>query len=380
MNNAIGKIVSQCLNNPMIQHYFMKKRDMSFDEKEMQESNFARMIGYCILFRESDGIEEYMSLSDEKQQVEFLKSRIADKLNIPHYEIDSRIEEIIGYAFEHFVKNGYVFHAGNSKAVERNMKYGLSAFESTDEEKRELMHIASIYLKYGNDNPLGWGTRDIKNGKNGWFYDDTPHNMLYYANSPEWFGHFCGEDISYAFGVVSEEARHGYSNRDYDACLLAITALIEKNNMSDEDRKEIIDFFNKCWERYGNTEPYLVFVPISSLEDSDLFDRMKECYFPSLFGQKTYLHADSIFNDIIDGGCPWMNNDVCCDKNVNPEVLSCVCLSPILPRFKVNDESRQREITIQECIAKLHDLDMDLLLKAHEFLSQFPSKSDQRSL
>ena len=40
MNNDIGKIVSECLNNPLIQHYFMKKRKMTYDEKEMQEVNY----------------------------------------------------------------------------------------------------------------------------------------------------------------------------------------------------------------------------------------------------------------------------------------------------------------------------------------------------
>ena len=125
MNIYIGKIISECLNNALIQHYFMKKREMTYDEKELQEKNFSRMIGYCVLFKESEGIEEYMHLTDEKQQIQFLKLRIADKIGIPHHEIDSKIEAIISYAFENFVRNGYVFHAGNSKEIENNMKYGL---------------------------------------------------------------------------------------------------------------------------------------------------------------------------------------------------------------------------------------------------------------
>ena len=50
--------------------------------------------------------------------------------------------------------------------IENNMKYGLGFSQSSQENKMELMHIASIYNKYGNDKPLGWGTLDIKNGKN----------------------------------------------------------------------------------------------------------------------------------------------------------------------------------------------------------------------
>ena len=235
----IGAIVSQCINNPLIQQYFIKKKEMTYDEKELQKENFSRMIGYCVLFKELDGIEYYMSLTDKKLQIQFLKVRIADKIGIPHNEIDSRIEEIISYAFENFVRNGYVFHAGNSKAIEENMKNGLSVSQTSQEDLVELMRIASIYSKYGSDNPFGWGTLDIKNGRNGWFYDNNPQNMLYYADSPEWFGQFCGGNHCYAWGLVPEEDRHGYANRDYDACFLAITKLIEKHNMAEEDRKAI---------------------------------------------------------------------------------------------------------------------------------------------
>ena len=65
------------------------------------------------------------------------------------------------------------------------MKYGLIVSNPSTNMKAELMHIASIYSKYGNDNPLGWGILDIKNRRNGWFYDGTPQYMLYYADSPE---------------------------------------------------------------------------------------------------------------------------------------------------------------------------------------------------
>ena len=360
MDNDIGEVISQCLNNPLINYRFMKKKVMTYDEKELQEKNFSRMIGYCILFKETEGIEEYMNLTDEEQQIQFLKLRIADKMGIAHNEIDSRREDIISYAFDNFIQKGYVFHAGNSKAIEDNMKHGLYVLQSLPEEKMEMMHIASIYSKYGNDKPFGWGTIDGENNRNGWFYDSTPKTMLYYANSPEWFGQFCGNNHCYAWGFVPEESRHGYENRDYDTCLLTITKLIEKNNMDESDRNEIIDFFNKCWNKYGNTEPYLALVPITSL------DSIKEM-------KGYYLEADWIFDDILKGGCSCMGHNVCCDKAVSPEDLSCVDLSPILPKFKVNEALKQREMTIQDCMKKLNDLDMEFLLKVQEILNQFSS-------
>lgn len=60
-----------------------------------------------------------MEITDEKQQIQFLKLKIADKMGISHNEINSRLEDIIKFAFENFIKNGYVFHAGNSRSIEK---------------------------------------------------------------------------------------------------------------------------------------------------------------------------------------------------------------------------------------------------------------------
>lgn len=350
---------------------------MTYDEKVLQKKDFSRMVGYCVLFKESEGIEEYMTLDDEEHQIQFLKFKIADKIGFSHNVVESKIEDIINYAFENFIRNGYVFHAGNSKTIENSMKYGLGFSQSSLEHQMEILHIASIYRKYGNDNPLGWKPRDIKNGRNGWFYDSDPYNMLYYADSPEWFNQFCGGNHCYAWGLVSEENRHGYANRDYDACLLTIMKLIEKNDMNENDRKEILEFFNKCWNEFGNTEPYLIFVPISSLEGNDSINTMKSCYFPSL---SEYTEENSIFYDIIKGGSVFMGSNICCNKAINPEVLSYVNLLPILPRFKVSEFSKQREMAIQDCIKKLNNLDMEFVLKAQKMLNSFPSKSNRKSL
>ena len=142
MKVDIGSLVSECLNNNLIQHYYMKKKNMSYKEEDTQSANFSRMLGYVILFKETDGIEEYMAISDKDEQVEFLKRRVASKLNIPQSETEARKEELISYVFKHFVEEGYVFHAGTSRSIENNMTYGLKGNVSSLEEKQELLYIA----------------------------------------------------------------------------------------------------------------------------------------------------------------------------------------------------------------------------------------------
>lgn len=230
------------------------------------------------------------------------------------------------------------------------------------------MKIASIYKKYGTDNPLGWGTIDIKNGNSGWFYDGSPENVTYYADSPEWFNQFCGEQGAY-IGLVSEEKRHGYRNRDYNTALESITALIDKNKMTEEDRNEIIEFFNKCWHKYGNTKPGLILVSYYEVLSNEEVEKDRK-KFELIYGDKRGF--DYLFEDIIS--CHVTGNNRCCKKNILPENLSVVDLSGILPKYIIQRNS-EKEITLAECIKKLKGFNLEDLKKAQEFLRTLEDKT-----
>lgn len=189
---SIGEVITECINNPVVQYICSKQKNMTYTQKDKKEKEFSRALGFCILFKSTEDIEQYMMISEKDEQIKFLKRKIAEVLGFSEDEIESRKEEIIQYAFENFKANGYVFHGANSASIEKKMAYGLDGSGSSAEHKKQLLHIASIYRKYGNDNPLGWGTLDIQYQNNGWFYDGHPKNITYYADSPEWFNQFCG--------------------------------------------------------------------------------------------------------------------------------------------------------------------------------------------
>lgn len=52
--------------------------------------------------------------------------------------------------------------------------------------------------------------------------------------------------------------------------------------------------------------------------------------------------GNEIFEDIIHGGSYILSEDVCCDKYISPDNLSCADLSNVLPRYKLNECSRHR--------------------------------------
>ena len=95
--------------------------------------------------------------------------------------------------------------------------------------------------------------------------------------------------------------------------------------MSKEDAKSIVKFSNKCWNKYKDTVPCLMFIPVSEVGIND--DVKIEQYLSD-------EGMNLLFEDIILGKVDYGKN-YCCKKSISPDRLSYVELTPILPRFKV---------------------------------------------
>ena len=76
--NDIGKIIQECLNKPLIKEMCIidseKREHVEFARKEID--NLSRVIGYCILFKSSEGIEDYMQIKDKIKQNKFLLIKV----------------------------------------------------------------------------------------------------------------------------------------------------------------------------------------------------------------------------------------------------------------------------------------------------------------
>ena len=343
-SNNIGKIINDGLKNPVVKRICMHPEKYSNDEVKKKQLEFSRFIGYCILFKSNEDVEKYMLIDNKKEQIIFLKKKIAKKIGIKEEDINIRNEEIIKFVFENFKKNGYVFHAANSVSIRRKMINGLVDNDVDIEQQRELLDIEAIYRKYNPDSqysPIGHGAEDIKSDKVGWFFDGLPIHSTGYANSPQWFSYLCGKSYVY-FSNITEDNRNGYASRDYKKSLNAISWLIKNGNMNLKDKKILLDFFNKCWNQYKDATPCLMFIPVEEVgvNDEIKIDR--------------YLCKDGInelFEDVIMGRVNPIKN-CCCKKKILPEKLSFVDLSSILPRkiSKINNIEEKSIIRKQENI------------------------------
>lgn len=157
----IGSIMSEIFSNSYVKSLCMLKPNLTYFERDVIEKNFSRAVGYGILFKSSDGVEQYMALKKQEEQVEYLKRKIAKILGISEQSISKNEQAIREYIIKNFKENGYVFHAGNSYTIQKELKNGLNGQGTTDEYKDELTEIDGIFTKYSKYRPFGWGILDI---------------------------------------------------------------------------------------------------------------------------------------------------------------------------------------------------------------------------
>lgn len=338
-SQEIAKIIDDGIKKNEIRKILMQPGNLPYSKVKKLQEEFCRFIGFCILFRSTKNIEKYMLLKDKKEQMDYIKSEIINRLGILPSEVEERKEEIREYALNNFKRYGFVFHAGNSKSINKKMKFGLNGNNNNEEHQKELLEIEKIYRKYDPDNlysPLGFASADIKKKKNGWFFDGWPLNATGYANSPQWFSYFCGKSYIY-FDDIPEEKRNGYANRDFETSLEAVAYLIKSRKMSREDGKEILKFFYKFWNEYKDTTPCLMFVPVREVGLNT--EKELEKYL-------TEQGMNLLFEDIVQGKVNSLNNH-CCKKNITPDKLAYVDLTPILPK-KIVNVNKNNKVVVED--------------------------------
>ena len=77
--NEIGKMLEETLSIDEIKSKCMIDYDEPYNERDKKSLCLAQILNYCILFRNNDGIVEYINTENKK---DFLIKKIAFILNI----------------------------------------------------------------------------------------------------------------------------------------------------------------------------------------------------------------------------------------------------------------------------------------------------------
>lgn len=316
--NEFGKLVEETLNIDEIRKNCKIDYNASFDENHNREVILAQVINYCLLFKSNDGIE-YINSNNKK---EFIIKKIASILNIKEENIQANIGDIEEYAYLNFYINGYIFHSTNSLYGNELIANGFTKKEDS-EEKEDINNIYKLLSKYNKENPFQFVINDFNHEYTGIFCDSDPLLITNYCNGPEWFRLFCGEASVY-HQLVDHHKEKGFSTKNYDDALECVSALINYYNLPNNEKQEVLNFFNKYWNKFKDTKPMVILIPTSKI-----FDQMTM--------QKAMLNFiynnshDYIF-DVISTGKSLLYNNFCVRSSINKNDLNYFSLEQIVMR------------------------------------------------
>lgn len=192
---------------------------------------------------------------EEEVFVTLIKSKISQILIKENKEVND--ENIKQYISSKFGNKKLIFHAFNSSKFESIKKYGLTTNISTvNQEKDDIAKIEQIVKKYTSPDTRSLFGFYRDNSKDKIYYSLDPSISYLYANrSPEWFADFVGDSYFY-----STEKHGTFFEKNYYLAKDNIIWFANKYNFSDEDKKEVLDFFEKYWNIYGKAKPMLAII------------------------------------------------------------------------------------------------------------------------
>ena len=175
--------------------------------------------------------------------------------------------------YQNIISKNYAFHAFNSTALESIKEHGINPnFYLT--KQQDIDEISNIFKKYNLNNPFFMQSKNCI-GKVS--YSSGPNVSYGYGiDSPEWFVNFCNKNY-HNLGY------NPYTRREYDVALDSIKKTI--TDFDENDKKTVINFFNKNWNIYGTKEniPVLAICPLENDEDYNYeynnFKKNPEFYF-----------------------------------------------------------------------------------------------------
>lgn len=332
--NEIGKVIEETLCINEIKSKCMIDYSEGYNERAQRSLYLAQIINYCILFRSNDGIVDYINSENKK---DFLIKKIASLLNINNEDIKTKMVEIIIFAYKNFFNEVFIFHATNSLFGNQIITNGFSE-RNNDEEINDISHINQILQKTGKLTPFKFIFFDLSHNYTGLFCNSDPLLIENYCCGPEWFRLFCGEAPVYD-QLVDYEKEEGFRNKNYDNALECVNKLIEYHNLSDFEAKEVLDFFNKYWNKFKDATPMVILIPTKMVFDNDT---MANAISKSIEG----FSIDHIF-DIISTGKSLLYNNFCVKNSIDNTDLNYFSLEKIVLR-KNDDLFKQSEGTFVE--------------------------------
>lgn len=315
--NKIGKLIEETLNIDEVKARCMIDYDESYNERSQKSLCLAQIINYCILFRNNNGIVDYINTENKK---DFLIKKIASLLDISSENIKTKFNEILRFAYYNFFLEGFIFHATNSLFGNQIIENGFSV-RHNDEEKSDIERVNQILQKSGKLSPFQFIFFDLSHDYTGLFCNSNPLLITNYCCGPEWFRLFCGEASVY-HQLVDYKKENGFRNKNYDDALECIKTLINYHSLSNNDAKEILDFFNKYWNKFKDAKPMVILIPTKMVFNEHTLSNAINKSLDS-------FNIDHIF-DIISTGKSLLYDNFCIKNSIDNASLDYFLLDQVV--------------------------------------------------
>lgn len=171
------------------------------------------------------------------------------KLNLTDINTSDNKKKLIEYFYNKYIVEGYFYHSFPSIYKEEIIKNGLSPYNKVE----DLENINNILSEYKIEEI------DSKDKSLSIKVTDSTFMAYYYAvSSPSYLKKLCiNQD-----GNNKKTIEKAYLLKDYNKCRENINEFIKRKNIKEKDKIQILDFFDKEWNRLNieNSIPTIIFI------------------------------------------------------------------------------------------------------------------------
>ena len=283
MKDAIEYLVGAGLEHYMILHGVNSN---SYDTNKLN-SFMQRMVNYIVKNNTRDFTRYHdLDVQESKELLGDVIREMGIDVSQADEELKKKLRDIVCLAADRY---DFMFHSFNGYYLDSIKENGIDP--NSKEDEQELLHINGIFEKYGLNMVLGWAKYD----KGTVSVSMTPSVSYHYAiSSPEWFSQFTGGS------TYHKGEKTPLEENNFEAAQNNVASLIDRCNMSEEDRNTVMDFFLKSWEKYANQTPMVAVIetklPQDVIVDFARFRRTQSYYSDSI----DHLFDAVLNKDIVD--------------------------------------------------------------------------------
>ena len=331
--DSVTKLIYEIENNA---RYYDKKSDKSVTHQLYVGKEQALFVVYDALLKYKIILDDNQYLDEFIEQLEKLFKKLDNfndiclgvnrligsicitKLHIKDVDNEKNRELILKYIYDKYIINGYLVH-GYSSCYEESIKNNGFIPDVYENNYSDFKNINNIFAKYNVYNILdkNFENKEVR------FTDNFIMGCYYSVNAPGYlYRLLCDSDHT-----TLRIKKDAYLRNDYNSCISNLKKLFFVLEVSEHDKKYILDIVKKEWDFLHKEKRRISLM----LVKRSMFEELNSINIGALINDKniSYLEAvDSILN--------YKNTNVLCDFAISKDDIIFVSLDGIKEEDKGN--------------------------------------------